>query len=97
MAIGSARSAATPIFPSQYNLASTTSARTGNPASSDFLARPRLRASTPPPAMHTISAPITYQTVRTATTMVLDLEPVNDDEGKYLVASNPLSIAQARK
>ncbi len=40
---------------------------------------------------------ITYQTVRTATTMVLDLEPVNDDEGKYLVASNPLSIAQARK
>jgi hypothetical protein len=30
-------------------------------------------------------------------TMSLDLEAVNDDEGKYLVASNPLSNAEAKK
>jgi hypothetical protein len=40
---------------------------------------------------------ITYQSSGTATTMSLDLEPVNDDEGKYLVASNPVSSAQPRK
>ena len=32
-----------------------------------------------------------------AATMSLDLEPINDDEGKYLVASNPVSNAQAKK
>jgi uncharacterized protein DUF2846 len=43
-------------------------------------------------------ARITYQSAYGgAATMSLDLEPINDDEGKYLVASNPLSNAQAKK
>jgi len=44
-----------------------------------------------------LRARITYQTVGRATTMVLDLEPLNEDEGKYLVASNPLSVARPKK
>jgi hypothetical protein len=42
-------------------------------------------------------ANILYQSVGTATAMSLDLEPVNDDEGKYLVASNPASSAAIKK
>jgi len=43
-------------------------------------------------------ARISYQSAYGgAATMSLDLEPINDDEGKYLVASNPLSNAQAKK
>jgi len=34
-----------------------------------------------------------YETVGTATTMTIDLDPVNPDEGKYLVASNPGSTS----
>lgn len=40
---------------------------------------------------------ITYQTVGTATTMLLDLEPINSDEGQYLVASSPVSTSHPQK
>jgi len=40
---------------------------------------------------------IGYETVGTATTMTLDLDPVNADEGKYLVASNPTSASHPQK
>ena len=42
-------------------------------------------------------ARIGYETVGTATTMTLDLDPVNPDEGKYLVASNPASTSHPQK
>ncbi len=43
-------------------------------------------------------ARISYQSAYGGSaTMSLDLEPINDDEGKYLVASNPLSNGQAKK
>lgn len=42
-------------------------------------------------------ARIGYETVGTATTMTLDLDPVNPDEGKYLVASNPPSTSHPQK
>jgi len=40
---------------------------------------------------------VSYQSVGTATTMMLDLQPVNPDEGKYLVASNPESTSRPHK
>lgn len=42
-------------------------------------------------------AKVGYETVGTATTMTLDLDPVNPDEGKYLVASNPASTSHPQK
>ncbi len=42
-------------------------------------------------------ARIGYETVGAATTMTLDLDPVNADEGKYLVASNPPSTSHPQK
>jgi uncharacterized protein DUF2846 len=42
-------------------------------------------------------ARIGYETVGTATTMTLDLDPVDPDEGKYLVASNPASTSHPQK
>jgi hypothetical protein len=42
-------------------------------------------------------ARITYQGFDKAATMVLDLEPVNEDEGKYLVASSPASSVEAKR
>ena len=42
-------------------------------------------------------ARVGYQTVGTATTMTLDLDPVNSDEGQYLVASNPASTSHPQK
>ena len=42
-------------------------------------------------------ARIGYGTVGAATTMTLDLDPVNADEGKYLVASNPPSTSHPQK
>jgi len=41
-------------------------------------------------------ARVGYQAVGTATTMTLDLDPVNPDEGKYLVASNPVSTSHQK-
>jgi Protein of unknown function (DUF2846) len=41
-------------------------------------------------------ARITYQGFDKAATMVLDLEAVNEDEGKYLVASSPASSIEAK-
>ena len=38
-----------------------------------------------------------YQTVGTATTMTLDLDAVNPDEGQYLAASNPASASHPQK
>jgi hypothetical protein len=42
-------------------------------------------------------ARVGYQTVGTATTMTLDLDPVNSDEGQYLVASSPASTSRPQK
>src|SRR6266567_368841 len=42
-------------------------------------------------------ARIGYETVGAATTMTLDLDPVNADEGKYLIASNPPSTSHPQK
>ena len=40
---------------------------------------------------------VSYQSVGTATTMSLDLQPINPDEGQYLVASNPVSTSRQQK
>lgn len=42
-------------------------------------------------------AKIGYETVGEATTMTLDLDAVNPDEGKYLVASNPATTSHPQK
>jgi len=42
-------------------------------------------------------ARISYQSVGNATAMSLDLEPINPDEGQYLVASNPVSTSHPQK
>lgn len=42
-------------------------------------------------------ARVSYQTVGTATVMSLDLDPINPDEGQYLVASNPVSTSHPQK
>ena len=42
-------------------------------------------------------ARIGYETVGAATTMTLDLDPVDPAEGKYLVASNPASTSHPQK
>lgn len=41
-------------------------------------------------------ARITYQSSYGSTVMSLDLDPVNADEGRYLVASNPLSTSRPK-
>lgn len=43
------------------------------------------------------SARVSYQSVGTATVMTLDLDPLNPDEGQYLVGSNPVSTSHPKK
>jgi len=42
-------------------------------------------------------ARISYQSVGEATVMSLDLDPIDPDEGQYLVASNPASTSHPQK